>query len=162
MSETLADPYRTPDAPLNRAHDNRDILRFKRFTAWGVLGLSIITLGIYPVYWMVTRAQVINLFHEDRISPVLLYLLVIATVFSMATFFLGASETEVIISGVITLVYFTFYLIVLFKIRNRLQEIVNHTSDQRYKINIVLTFFFYTIYLQYKINECIDDLKTGA
>jgi len=161
MAEAENNPYRTPEAPLKQAVDKESILLFKRFTAWGVFGLTIVTIGIYPVYWMYSRATVINSFHENKISPVFLYTLVVAVILSTATLFFGPGDTEVIIGGVITIVYFVVYLIVLFKIRNRLQVIVNQTSDKTYNLSIILTFFFYVIYLQYKINECIDDLQPG-
>lgn len=159
MSELQNDPYRTPEAQLTQDFDHKNILLLGRFTAWGVFGLTIVTIGIYPVYWMYSRARIINTFHDKKISPVFLYSLVVAVIASTATVFFGTSEAEVLASSVIGIVYFVIYLIVLFKIRNRLQEIVNQSSEKRYKINIVLTFFFYVIYLQYKINECIDDLQ---
>jgi len=42
---------------------------------------------------------------------------------------------------------------------NRLQDIINRSGNKQYKLGTIMTFFFYAIYLQYKINECIDELQ---
>ena len=49
------------------------------------------------------------------------------------------------------------YLVVLFAIRNRLLDIVNNDSETTYQLNALFTLLFGPIYLQYKINEAIDN-----
>ena len=162
MSEATNDPYRTPEASLVQPTNDQSILAFRRFTAWGVFGLTIITFGIYPYYWMYSRATIINSLHEDKI-PLALPLSLMGVVFlSYASSFFGEGETAIIASLVITLIYLVLYFVVLFKIRNRLQDIINRSGNKQYKLGPILTFFFYAIYLQYKINECIDDLQPGT
>ncbi len=155
-------PYAAPDSDLSTPADGEGIGSFERFSAWAVFGLSLITFGIYPIYWMYTRAKVINLHHEDRISMVWLNLLVISTILSFASGFLGESELALGIAGVLNLVYLVAYLASLFKIRNRLQDMMHKSFGQKFALGPVMTFFFSAIYLQYKINECIDYAEQDA
>ena len=157
MGEMNENPYKPPEAELSSTDNNKSILQFKRFSAWAVFGLSFITLGIYPIYWLYTRAGVVNSIHENKISAALLVSMVLVTVVSFASSFLGESEVAVIASGVISIAYIVIYFLVLFKVRNRLVDIMNRSSRSQYKLSPVLTFFFFSIYLQYKINQCIDE-----
>jgi hypothetical protein len=161
MNELVDNPYKAPEANLVQSTNDKGILEFKRFSAWGVLGLTIITLGIYPCYWMYSRTVTINSLHESTIPLVLPISLFCLAILSFASDLFGESEAATIAGLVILLVYFVLYLVVLFKIRNRLQSIINRSSNKQYKLGIVLTFFFYVIYLQYKINEYIDELQPG-
>lgn len=157
MNENNANPYQTPEANLNISQPQGKIVNFKRFTAWGVFGLSVITLGIYPIYWMYSRALTVNDNHGNKISMGLLHGLIAATVFSFAAEFLGDSETAAMVSLVVTVAYMVLYLIVLFTLRARLQDIINvNNSPYNQPLSGVLTFLFNCIYLQYKINEAID------
>ena len=61
MNEVAKNPYESPSAELIDKGSLGSINQFKRFTAWGVFGLSMITLGIYPVYWLM-RKSVFSLF----------------------------------------------------------------------------------------------------
>lgn len=161
MNESNDNPYKTPDATLVQTASDDSIQSFNRFSAWWVFGLTILTLGIYPYYWMYSRAKIINSMHQDKISPVLMFLFLIVVALSYASGFFGDSQAAVLVGLVITLVYLVLYLMVLFKIRNRLQDIMNRSSNHEHKLGPVLTFFFYAIYLQYKINECLDGLESN-
>ncbi len=162
MSAPPDNPYKTPEAHLVQSTNDKSILWFGRFTAWGVFGLTIITLGIYPYYWMYSRAKIINSLHEDKIPLILPVLLIGFVILSYASSFFGESAAAVIAGLAITVNYLALYIAVVFKIRNRLQDIINRSSNKQYKLGAILTFFFYAIYLQYKINECIDEQKPGT
>ncbi|MDH3760619.1 MAG: DUF4234 domain-containing protein [Gammaproteobacteria bacterium] len=161
MEQAINNPYRTPDAELVKIADASSALKLGRFSAWAVFGLTVITLGIYPLYWMYTHAITINTLHENKISTALLVSLVIATLLSFASNFMDQTQPEIIIAGgVIGIVYMVLYLVVLFKIRNRLQDILSQACGGSFRVGPVLTFFFFVIYLQYKINQCIDMISS--
>lgn len=147
--------YQTPEADLGNQSATDGFKNFKRFTAWGVFGLTIITLGIYPVYWLYTRAQVINGFHSQKISVPLLQAFVASVIGSIVleatTGILSENDAILIVSGLVSLAQLVLYLVVLFSVRNRLVEVLGRD------IGPVLTFFAASIYLQYKINETIDE-----
>ena len=157
MDEMNDNPYKTPEAELSSTDNDKSILQFKRFSAWGVFGLSFITLGIYPIYWLYTRAQVVNSIHEKQISSALLMSMVLVTILSFASSFFSESDVAVIVGLVVAIAYMVIYILVLFKVRNRLVDIMNNSCATVYKLSPVLTFFFFSIYLQYKLNQCIDE-----
>ena len=159
MNETTQTPYASPSADLVENNTIDQIKQFKRFSAWGVFGLMFITFGIYPIYWLCNRAETVNSVHEKKISKAWTTALVVSIIiYYVASFSIGlVGETGLIVMSVVTLisliVYMVAYLVVAFAIRNRLQDITNN------KLNGVLTFFFNAVYLQYKINEAIDQSK---
>ncbi len=163
MTEDSENPYKAPDAQLTKTGNDSSILKFSRFSAWGVFGLTIITLGIYPIYWMYTRATIVNSLHEKKISSALLNSLVVVTILSFLSNFISESGMALLLAGaVVSIVYLVIYLMVLFKIRNRLQDIINRSSKTEHVLGTGFTFFFFTIYLQYKINQCIDGVSENT
>ena len=162
MTGPNENPYKTPEAHLVQTTSDKSILAFKRFSAWGVFGLTIVTLGIYPYFWMYTRTKTINSIHENVISPALVSAFLVVVALSYASSFFGESQQAILAGLAISLLYLVLYLVVLFKIRNRLQDIINRSSNNPYKLGTILTFFFSSIYLQYKINECIDEIQSGT
>jgi len=156
-------PYQTPEAELRSIGGNSRINVFKRFSAWGVFGLSVITFGIYPIYWMYSRSMVVNENFDNKINSGWLIGLIIVAILSFTSeFFLGQNQSSQILSLLITVAYMVVYLVVLFSLRNRLEEIISD-SGSAFNVSIggVMTFFFNAIYLQYKINEAIDN-NSGA
>ncbi|UYM16335.1 DUF4234 domain-containing protein [Endozoicomonas euniceicola] len=157
MNEPIAEnsPYRTPYSDLNIETSSNKILYFKRFSAWGVFGLSLITFGIYPLYWLYSRTKVLNSIVDNRISDILLNTLIVLFIMS---FVIGVSFEEIPENTIIAaldhinyLSYMVIYLTVLFKFRNRLRDMIGTN------IGSTLTFFGSAIYLQYKINKEIDN-----
>ena len=155
METANTNPYRAPESDVGALELGVGITNFERFSAWGVFALSIITLGIYPIYWLYSRSNTLNSFHSNKISPVLLMAFV-ALVF--ASFVIGIINPQegvmLVLGGVVNLAYTIAYLMVLFSVRNRLNELVNDG------ISPIITFFGSAIYLQYSINKCIDQQKT--
>lgn len=158
MGKSAQDPYKTPVAELVAASEgNGSILKLKRFSAWGVFGLGLITLGIYPLYWLYSRSIDVSSLHEKPISRVLLNAFLLTYILSFAVDLMGDGDMAAISSLVIFIVYLILYLTVLFTLRSRLQDVMYVSSGTIYKLNIVLAFFLSAIYLQYKINQCIDE-----
>ncbi len=145
--------YQTPSSDLDSPADS-GICKFKRFSAWGVFGLSLITFGIYPAYWLYNRSKVLNSFHENRISSLLLSVFLLFVVLSFSIGVLsGAIPENTVLAGVnaaISIPYVILYVVLLFKFRGRIKEVSGR------EVGPVLTFFGSAIYLQYKINCFID------
>lgn len=162
MSQEYSNPYETPAAELVTSNNQNSILEFKRFTAWGVFGLTIITLGFYPLYWLYTRALVANSVHSRPISQGLLVTMLVTTILSVISSFYVVDETMLMVNSVLSLIYIIVYITVLFKVRNRLKDILNESNEKMYGVNPVFTLFLSSIYLQYKINKGIDDCQQTA
>lgn len=147
--------YQAPESTLLNSNGDNDITQMKRFSAWGVFGLSVITLGIYPIYWLYNRAESINQFHSNQISKNLInsFLVVALSSFAIGLIPFFAPENAMFagLSTLTNIAYMVLYLVLLFTIRNRLNDIIGT------KINGILTFFLNAIYLQYRINKAIDE-----
>lgn len=149
--------YKAPESSLLNNTEKGSITQMKRFSAWGVFGLTLITVGIYPIYWLYNRAESINLFHSNKISKNLLnsFLLFVVLSFAIEIFLNIYPNNDLvnILSVIVSIIYLILYLVVLFAIRNRLKAIIGTA------ISPVLTFLFNAIYLQYRINKAIDQEK---
>jgi hypothetical protein len=155
MENQSGNIYQTPQSDL-AVQGTGGVENFKRFSAWGVFGLSIVTLGIYQIYWLYNRTMTLNSFHENKIQMAWNYVLVCSLI---ATFVVAGLEgmypdepQVVTLSSLVNIAYLVSYLVVLFKLRNRLAEVMG------VPLNGVYTFFANAIYLQYKINQNIDEL----
>lgn len=148
-------PYATPTADLDLKGSENLIAHFKRISAWAVFGLSIITLGIYPAYWLYDRSKVLNSIIENKISDILLNIFIGLVILSIAVGFWSGFSPEIAIlataNSIISVLYMIAYIVVLFSFRNRLAELTNGN------INGIITFFASALYLQYKINQAIDN-----
>lgn len=151
----MSNPYAAPNSDIVNETGSSDIHCFTRFSAWGVFGLSIVTLGVYPFYWMVTRSKIINNNVKQPISAALINvniaIYIVNFVLSIVAEAIGPQM--VMLSGLISIVYLVIYLIWLFKMRDKIEEIMG----RRGALSGIMTFFFNALYFQYKINEAIDN-----
>lgn len=162
MIEQTSDPYKAPEAELLQPAHNASILNVKRFSTWYVFGLIFITFGIYAYYWIYSRTMVINQNHDRPISSLLLTCLYVCAGLNFASAFIDTSQTELaLVSLLLSLVNFILYIVVVFQIRDRLQDIMNRSSQTQYHLSGAMTFFFYVMYFQYKINECTDQINNA-
>ncbi len=157
---TEVNPYQTPEMPLIDISMENGEKHFSFFTAWAVFGLQIITFGYYFFYWLITRTIIVNKIHRNPIEPVwpILVLLLQLGLTAISIFTPGDYfAIELLIA--IQVMYYILYLIALYKLHFRLNDIINQGSQQRLELNGILTFFFSCIYLQYKINEYVEYLN---
>jgi len=146
--------YKSPEADLTEKKSNSGVLgNFKRFTTWGVFGLTLITYGIYPIYWLYTRSKVLNESIENKMSNGLLASFIVICVgsllFGLVALFV-TNDIVAIVNGVLSIGYLILYLMVLFKFRSRF------SAATSVKLSGIITFLLSVIYLQYKINQAID------
>lgn len=155
MEDTPRNPYQAPASDVTVAASAESIAYFKRFSAWAVFGLSLITLGIYPLYWLYSRSKTLNGFHTRKIAGGLIMGAVVAFAVLVLTEVLIEPYTQSVLLARIDLLsniaYLALYIILLFTFRNRLLDLTGS------RINPILTFLFGCIYLQYKINGAIDE-----
>src|SRR5271169_194732 len=58
--QSAINPYAPPKARLEAWVNPGSVQAFPRFSTWGVLLLGVVTLGIYPLYWLYTRTEILN------------------------------------------------------------------------------------------------------
>tara|TARA_B100000470_G_C19777448_1_gene386055 strand:+ start:507 stop:983 length:477 start_codon:yes stop_codon:yes gene_type:complete len=158
MSEESANIYEAPEAELTQQNNggNKPILNFDRFSAWGVFFLSLITLGIYAIYWLVSRTNKANALAKHQVNQNLVYGYIALYVINIAVAFTSIPE---VFSSIISIITFIVGLVFIFSLRASLKELINAGSNEPVHLSGILTFFFYAIYFQYKINEAIDNQK---
>ena len=158
MSEESANIYEAPEAELTQQNNggNKPILNFDRFSAWGVFFLCLITLGIYAIYWLVSRTNKANALAKHQVNQNLVYGYIALYVINIAVAFTSIPE---VFSSIISIITFIVGLVFIFSLRASLKELINEGSNEPVHLSGILTFFFYAIYFQYKINEAIDNQK---
>ncbi|MGO2477162.1 MAG: DUF4234 domain-containing protein [Pseudoalteromonas sp.] len=158
MSDNIENVYEAPESNLsqNNSSNNKPILDFERFSAWGVFFLTFLTLGIYGVYWLVSRTQKANSLAKHQLNINLLYGYIALYVINFA---LSFAALPPVLSFILSLSSFVIGLVVIFTLRTSLVELINEGSNEPVKLGGIMTFFFNIIYFQYKINEAIDNQK---
>ncbi len=154
MSDDNVNPYSAPESDLGVANAGTGgAENFSRFSAWGVFGLSVITFGIYPVYWMISRGKIINTFHHNKIPSAVLTIFAISVIGYFVLAFLSGATGSGLVAGLFALCglgYMVTFIWTLVAEHGRFKEILNRN------LNPVLTFFGNAIYFQYKINQTLD------
>ncbi len=160
-------PFEAPSANLETQTSGQlsFVNSFTRFTAWGVFGLMIITLGLYLYYWMFTRVKKLNsnLSMEHKISSLLTHTVIatglIYTLFAYLPNFVDSSliQSMLLVTVILMMVYFVAYLMWIFKFRNRLNLLTGAKKGDKLWLGGIMTFFFNVIYFQYKINQIHDN-----
>ena len=162
-------PYSAPDADLaveTTGSGVDKVKEFPRFTTWAVVGLSIITLGIYTFYWLWSRTKILNrLLPENKISgwlPITAVLTVIVYyIVAFATPFLASASPELgaALGGlgvIVNIAYIVFFLMWVFGFRKRLNQLSGSNKGDMFWLGGILTFFINVYYFQYKINQMHD------
>ena len=80
-----------------------------------------------------------------------LCLLALSIISTASVFF--TSET---ISNLLSILNLVFFYVLIYSMRSSLRSIINKNNNMPINIGPILTFFFSIIYLQYKMNEAID------
>ncbi|MFV2057619.1 MAG: DUF4234 domain-containing protein [Thiohalomonadales bacterium] len=159
MSELTSDPYQETTTKSDRHLKEKGILQFERLSAWAVFLLSMLTFGFYPIYWLYTRTQIVNSNHKDKISMTVLAFLFPSALISFGLGFTRGSDTILMMSSIADITFYVIFLVALFQIRFRLEDIMAAGRATCLSVSIPLTFLFSVIYLQYKINERIDECR---
>lgn len=158
MESQAENPYKAPEAEVETASQGHLSEVFERFTAWGVFGLSIITLGIYPLYWLYTRTQQLNSRIDNPISSAYMITTIVIWIISMLSN--GVTPINPQIGGIMALAGLPaaiMQIVWAFKIRSRIHDYVTAAPGTFAWANSFLTFFLGALYLQYKINKIIDN-----
>ncbi len=141
--------------------DDRRLLEIKRTPVILLIFLSIITLGMYNVFWFLSRLPALNnLDSKNKLSPGLLQVLFVLSgtlaVFDVLELFFDIKLGLDIPVMIVALVVFVIYVMVAFKVRRILLDHMDANMDGLKTISGALTLFLGNIFLQYKINGIHD------
>jgi len=155
-----------PEIPPNSSSDNNvspsgPMQRLPRIPTLTIVLYSILSLGLYGTYWLYTRTQIINQVHDKKIPMAvphaIIGLLLINFIFSIMS---GSNPENMEYRELVTISGLCFSLGNLywvFLLRNRIHSITLAGEKSLFWLNGIFTFLFQVFYLQYKINEYIDD-----
>ena len=160
-------PYSAPDADLaveSTGSSIDKVKQFPRFTTWAVVGLTMITLGIYAFYWLYSRTKMLNnLLPENKVAAWLpigtLVAYVIYFLLSFAPLVMGSPDLMAATAGlsaVFSIVYMVLFIIWVYAFRNRLNILSGSNKGDMFWLGGILTFFINVYYFQYKINQMHD------
>lgn len=159
----MGDPYKPPvvdvSPPDVRVKDTIQV--FERFSTWYVFGLSVLTLGLYLVYWLITRSRKLNgLKFVEPISETYMQITAAAWVLyypvSIGEIFMRDNFTYLMFSKAFTLLTTIMVLVWAFMFRNRLNTFLERSSTKSSKLGPVFTFLFQVLYLSFKVNQNLD------
>jgi hypothetical protein len=157
----MNNPYSTPNSTLTDTSGAPSMDILPRFSAWGVFGLTVITFGFYYMYWLYTRTAKMNAVLEKKIPMWLVYASLGTYCAYIGMNFIPDSSYEAMPMAVgilaLTLAYMVFYYWWLYSVRAGIHTLAA-TPD--FKVGPILTFFFQPIYLQYKINQFLDQQQS--
>lgn len=164
-------PYAAPDSDLSNASEESGIEIFERFSAWGVFALMFVTGGIYYWFWLYNRTKSMNQVVENKISGALVKSTITVIIGYLVCYLLlafsagaGSGALSAIFGALFAILYIPAIVLPyvwVFKIRNRLNQITNSEKGDKTWAGPIMTFFFHGLYLQYKINQNLDEVKTN-
>jgi len=168
----MSDPYKSPDAAVDLLQAAGDFRQMQRLNTVLVFVLSVGTFGLYMPYWAITRTNRFNtIYPAGQISLTFTYAICAVYISSYVfdlfeiTGLSGNLDADMISiyasvylslywTGTIGFTIWVFYF--RYKFRVYLERVINNPFNSP---NIVLTFFFGIIYLNFKINQTVDDLN---
>ncbi|AJQ97881.1 DUF4234 domain-containing protein [Gynuella sunshinyii] len=156
----MTDIYKTPSSSVNIPDFIEDLNAFKRVSVWRMVFLTIVTLGVYPIYWMYTRTQILNSITSQGISSSVIRIALVSGGVYLLSPILGQYLVGHQFAAAMKLFavasYIVFTLIWLFGLRAEITRIARNQGQSDFHANGVLTYFFQMLYLQYKINQFFD------
>ena len=147
-------------APLN-GKPSSPIQRLPRLSTWSVVAFSILSLGLYSTYWLFTRTQIINQLHDNKIpmsiAHTVIGLLLVNLIFSIMSIVYPDNLEYSELASLSGLGFNLGSVFWVFMLRHRIHAITLAGEKSLFWLNGIFTFLFQVMYLQYKINEYIDD-----
>jgi uncharacterized membrane protein len=165
----MGDPYQPPvvdvSPPDVRSADSIQV--FEKFSTWYVLGLALITMGLYNVYWLFSRSRRLNrLKYIEPVSEGYMQVTTVAFILSypvsIAEVYMADYPEFLIFSQVFWVATMIMVLVWGLMFRNRLNTFLERSSTKTSLLSPVLTFFFQVIYLSFKVNQNLELAEESA
>lgn len=144
---------------------NKIIPDLKYGSTWKLLGLAIITYGVYLAHYIKTMTSVINEQCEanERIPDSFVTFILVINYLSLALFFpcLFVEETHPIaaLSGLVDFVCNVTFIVWGFKARNRMNIILSASKTDNDWFHGLWTFLFTPLYFNFKINKLNETVE---
>ena len=165
-AQSLSDPYAPPGAivadPAPASYGD-----FPRISTWWIIPLWVITLGLYPSYWLYSRVKTLNALSSTEVIPKGLPLAgLLLNAGNVIAAFVNTAYPDLIgiplIVIFVKLAFFIVNLVCVFSFRDELDEHPTEYSERSYHLSGLATFFLQVLYLNYKLNQRMDAARSVA
>ena len=135
-----------------------NIDHFSAQSVWGMIGLTLITLTFYFPFWLRKTSHVVNhLLPTNRIGtwffPVSIILTALNFGMVIPEILTDDNHTVMMVSKLVNRVDAVLVLVWAFKIRNRMNMILEAEKKTPLWFNAFWTLLFQMFYIQFRINK---------
>lgn len=168
----MDDPYRSPDATVDNESDQYNFLSMPRIHTFVALLLFIGTMGLYMPYWAITRAQRFNaIYPRGQINMYFTYtvslIYVLSSAIDVADFASSFTANPLKLATTYELLYLILalsasigFLVWVFHFRSKMNNFLIRELHNTFSTSgVLLTFLLGVIYLNFKINQTLNDLQ---
>ena len=125
---------------------------------------TVITLTIYPLFWVFSRKKILNQLTESKINESLPAFFVITSILS--AFLQGYGEAQldqsaITVGGLLQLISVVLMVVIAFQMKKVLEEF-SVNNEMKISYNGFLTFLLSFMYINYKLNENIDYIAQNS
>ena len=125
---------------------------------------TVITLTIYPLFWVFSRKKILNQLTESKINESLPAFFVITSILS--AFLQGYGETQfdesaIAVGGFLSFISVVLMVVIAFQMKKVLEEF-SVNNEMKISYNGFLTFLLSFMYINYKLNENIDYIAQNS
>ena len=125
---------------------------------------TVITLSVYPWFWVFSRKKILNQLTESKITESLPVIFVITAILSI--FLQGYGETQYDESTIaagngLSFISLVLMIVIAFQMKKVLKEFSDN-NEMKISYNGFFTFLFNFWYINYKLNENIDYITQNS
>lgn len=124
--------------------------------------LSILTLGLYPIWWFYSRAKAINRVQVDSISYWQIHILAVVAFLNVALDLIPGLVLPEILANCIFWGYFGVYFWVVFCLKSEIESSLYQNKVREFQLSMFLSFVLSPVYFQYKINDAVSEVGVHA
>jgi len=141
--------------------ETEKISKFPRINVIYVIFLSYITFSFYIFFWLKKYSNILNKELSDKKTsniwfPLSITVTIINFVMIFIEIFTNDNPQIVLIGKQINTIYIIILILWLFKVRDKMNIVLEKEKNTQYWYSGILTFFFNIWYLQYKTNRIQD------
>ena len=126
---------------------------------------TVITLTIYPLFWVFSRKKILNQLTESKINESLPVLFVITAILSSVLEVYGGTQlnggSAIGLSILLQLISTVLMVVIAFQMKKVLKEFSDN-NEMKITYNGFFTFLFNFWYINYKLNENIDYITQNS
>ena len=157
-------PVVWPPPPTNSPYPETspfvDLNNFRVQNIWLILFLTVITLGIYALFWLRRQNQAMAILRPDlKLTPlfgnIALAVAFVSAGLDVANLISNAHGLDTA-SNSLDRGFNILYLVLTFQTRNGFNLLLRAQKGDNRWFSGLWTFLFGVMYLQYKLNKCIQ------